>query len=62
MRRRYRTAGYWDEYEPSYSDPATMDVISFDPPTPRWTGLYDASGEKIMFVDEPNQIGFVWFK
>jgi hypothetical protein len=42
-------------------EPPSMTVIEADP-APRFSGLLDACGNKLMVIDRPEPIGFVKFR
>ena len=56
MPKRYAPMNWWDDSAPA----RTMTVVEPER-TPRWSGLYDADGNKLMAYDEPDPVGFIWF-
>ena len=59
--RCYRTSAWWEDISGEERAPTSMTVIEEDR-FPRWSGLYDASGNKLMVFEEQNPIGFVHFR
>lgn len=59
MTRRYVTAWYHDgEWrDEDTTGPTSISVVEPEP-EPRWTGLFNARGHKIMAVEDRRAVGF----